>query len=143
MKKMMHLMFFGQMVFLKSGLFAQGNENLPPRPDQGMWQTLIMIVIALAFFYVILWRPEQKRRKTMEAQRNALKKGDRVTAMGIIGTVVRVQDNSVILKMFDGSKIEFLKAAITDVIPGTEEDVKKADKEERSSAKKEELEDSE
>ncbi|MBS0615665.1 MAG: preprotein translocase subunit YajC [Verrucomicrobia bacterium] len=93
-------------------------------PQSNLYQTLMMIGIAVLFFYFILYRPEQKRRKALETTRNSLKKGDRATAMGIIGTVVRVQDNSVILKMVDGSKIEMLKAAITDVQPGTEEDSK-------------------
>jgi preprotein translocase subunit YajC len=101
-----------------------------PGKEQSMWQTLMMIGVALLFFYFILWRPEQKRRKAMEKQRSALKKGDRVTAMGIIGHVSRINDNSVILKMVDGAKIEILKAAITDVQPGTEEDAKKIEKEE-------------
>ncbi|HSW85989.1 MAG TPA: preprotein translocase subunit YajC, partial [Rhabdochlamydiaceae bacterium] len=93
-----------------------------------LMQTVILIVIALVFFYFILWRPEQKRRKEMDKKRSGLKKGDRVTAMGIIGTVVKIQDTSIILKMVDGStKIEVLKAAITDVVPGTEEDAKKAE----------------
>lgn len=96
---------------------AAGREN-------NFMQTLIMIGIALVFFYFILWRPEQKRRKAMEKQRSALKKGDRVTAMGIIGTVYKVQDNTVILKMVDGAKIEILKGAITDVQAGTEEESK-------------------
>ena len=108
--------------------FAQDATEAAPR-EQNFMQTIIMIVIALVFFYFILWRPEQKRRKTMEKQRSSLKKGDRVTAMGIIGTVLRVQETSIILKMVDGGKIEVLKAAITDVQPGTEEDAKKADKE--------------
>jgi preprotein translocase subunit YajC len=96
-------------------------------------QTLLMIGIAIVFFYFILWRPEQKRRKTMEAQRSAMKKGDRVTAMGIIGKIVKVQDTTVILSMVDGAKIEVLKAAITDVQPGTDEDARKAEKAETTS----------
>lgn len=121
-------------LLLPLSLFAQENNNgdaLPPR-DQGLWQTLLMVAVAMSFFYFILWRPEQKRRKVMEEQRNSLKKGDRVTAMGIIGTVLRINENTVILKMYDGAKIEVMKAAIQDVIPGTEEEAKKADKEERS-----------
>lgn len=104
------------MVFLTSTLAAQ--ENAPPR-DQSMWQTLIMITIAMAFFYIILWRPEQKRRKAVEQLRSSLKAGDRVTAMGIIGVVVRIDEQTVILKMYDGSKIEVLKGAITEVLPET------------------------
>ena len=40
-----------------------------------------------------------------------------MTAMGIIGTVVKIGEQTVILKMHDGSQIEFLKAAINDVAP--------------------------
>lgn len=99
-------------------LFAQTEEI--PAPDQGFWQTLVMLAIFIAFFYLILWRPEQKRRKALEQQRSALKKGDRVVAMGILGTVLRVDEQSVILKMYDGTKLEFLKGAITDVLPPVE-----------------------
>jgi len=86
----------------------------------GMTQTLIMIGIAMVFFYFILWRPEQKRRKAAQALRSSLKKGDRVTAMGIIGTIDRLTDDTVVLKMVDGSKIEMVKAAITEVKAGSE-----------------------
>lgn len=131
MKKLSYYLV-GLQVFAATALCAQDNtEPLPPR-DSGLWQTLIMIAMALVFFYFILWRPEQKRRKAAEEQRSSLKKGDRVTAMGIIGTVIRVQENTIILKMYDGSKIEFLKAAINEVIPGTDEDARKAEKEERN-----------
>ncbi len=130
MKKLIYSFVGLQTLAMTHGLFAQDGDS-PPR-DQGLWQTLIMIAIALLFFYFILWRPEQKRRKAMEAQRNSLKKGDKVTAMGIIGTVIRIQENTVILKMYDGSKIEFLKGAIADIIPGSEEDAKKAEKEDRN-----------
>ena len=113
-------------VFSSSTLLAQVNEVGPP-PDQSFWQTLVMIGIAFAFFYVILWRPEQKRRKAVEAQRSALKKGDRVVAMGTLGTVVRINDETVIVKMYDGNKIEFYKAAISDILPETDETNKKID----------------
>lgn len=102
--------------------FAQEVEALPP-PDQSFVQTLVMIGIGIMFFYVILWRPEQKRRKAMEEQRNSLKQGDKVVAMGILGTIVRVESETVIVKMYDGSKLEFYKAAISDILP--EEDKKK------------------
>jgi preprotein translocase subunit YajC len=110
---------------LSGRLFAAGEENATPPSDQSFWQTLVMIGIAFIFFYVILWKPEQKKRKALEEQRNALKKGDRVAAMGIIGTVVRVGDQTVILKMYDGAKLEFYKAAISDILPETEEGGKK------------------
>lgn len=121
MKVRSYLFLITLPLLLKDYLFAQTEENLPP-PDQSFWQTLVMIGIAFLFFYVILWRPEQKRRKTLEEQRNTLKKGDRVAAMGIIGTVVRVGEQTVILKMYDGAKLEFYKAAITDILPEKEKE---------------------
>lgn len=99
-------------------LFAQ--DSAPVRPeDQGFTQMIVMLSIALVFFYLILWRPEQKRRKELEEQRNSLKKGDRVTAMGIIGTVSKINEDTVVLKMIDGAKVEFLRAAISDVQGGS------------------------
>lgn len=102
-----------------SSLLADGAAA--PAQGGSMTQTLMLLGFGVVFFYFLLWRPEQKRRKALEKQRSGLKKGDRVTAMGIIGSVVRIQDNTVILKMVDGSKIEVLKMAISDVQPGTDE----------------------
>lgn len=90
-------------------------EEEAARSTGSFWQTLIMIAIAIVFFYFILWRPEQKRRKEMEKKRGSMKKGDRVTAMGIVGTLERVKEQTVIVKMVDGSKIEFLKGVINEV----------------------------
>ena len=83
--------------------------------EGGLPQTLVILGMALVFFYFILWRPEQKRRKQVEKQRSSMKIGDKVTAMGIIGTIAAIQDKTVILKMVDGGKIEVLTTCITDV----------------------------
>lgn len=120
-------MLFAQIFLFQGTAFAQ-DADAPPR-DGGLMQTLSMILVAMVFFYFILWRPEQKRRKEMEEQRGKLKKGDKITAMGIVGTVSKIQDNTVIVRMVDGSKIEFLKGAISEVIPATEEEAKRAEKE--------------
>lgn len=97
-----------------SAVFAEGEVVV--QPVQGnMTQTFVMIGFAIVFFYFILWRPEQKRRKALETLRNSMKKGDRATAMGIIGTIDRIEDATVILKMIDGSKIEVIKGAITEI----------------------------
>ncbi|NGX46319.1 MAG: hypothetical protein K940chlam2_01508 [Chlamydiae bacterium] len=96
--------------------FAQGEGAQPSGREGNFMQTLIMIGIAVVFFYFILWRPERKRRKAMEKRRSEMKKGDRVTVMGMIGTLAKIQDTTVVIQV-DGAKIEVLKAAITDVQP--------------------------
>lgn len=104
-------------VFLTSPMFAEvAVETAAPR-QQNYMQTVIMLGAAVVFFYFILLRPEQKRRKKLEQQRSSMQKGARVTAMGIIGIVDRVEEKTVILKMVDGSKIEVIKQAVTDVEP--------------------------
>ncbi len=120
MKKFLASLF--ACIFLAGTAFAQEAGAVGGRDQGGFSQTLIMVGIALFFFYFILWRPEKKRRKQSEQLRSNLKKGDRITAMGIIGTVHRVEEATVIVKMYDGSKIEFLKAAISDVSPATGHD---------------------
>jgi preprotein translocase subunit YajC len=120
MKKFTYGLISLQTLLMNGLLFAEDAVEAPPR-DQGFTQTLVMLAIAVVFFYFIMWRPEQKRRKALDQARGEMKKGDKVTAMGIIGTVLRVQDHSVILKIYEG-KLEVLKAAITDVVPGIDED---------------------
>ncbi len=102
--------------FLPVAAFAQEGA---PSPQGSLYQTMMMIGLALVFFYFILWRPEQKRRKAAEAMRGMMKKGDKATAMGIIGTIDRVKEQTVILRMVEGAKIEVLKAAITDIQPAS------------------------
>jgi preprotein translocase subunit YajC len=84
-------------------------------PQGNLMQTFIMVGVALVFFYFILLRPEQKRRKLMEAQRSSMKIGDRVVAMNVVGILDQIHEQTVTLRMNDGSKIEVIKLAITDV----------------------------
>ena len=129
MKKLIYLFTSLQVFYSQTALFAEDVVDLPPTGNE-LARTVIMIAMAFLFFYFILWRPEQKRRKELEEQRQALKQGDRVLAMGIIGTVARIQEESVIVKMHDGSKLEFIKAAITEILPESKEDSKKVEKSE-------------
>jgi preprotein translocase subunit YajC len=122
----MKKIFYSLPLLATAALFAE--EAAPAVNNRSnLVQTMVTIGVAILFFYFLLWRPEQKRRKKLEQQRGALKKGDRVTAMGIVGTVLKIQDGTVILRMVDGAKLEMLKGSITDVQPGSEEDIKKAE----------------
>ncbi|MDB6082061.1 MAG: putative preprotein translocase YajC subunit [Chlamydiia bacterium] len=107
-------------------LAADVAPQMIPPSDNGLMQTFSMIAVALVLFYFLLWRPEQKRRKTEEVKRATMKKGDRVsTISGILGVISKVNQDTVVLRMIDGAKIEFMKAAISDVQPLSEEESKK------------------
>lgn len=98
-----------------TALFAD-EAAAPAAPDQGFMQTLVMVAVALFFFYFILWRPEQKRRKALETQRSGMKKGDRVVCMGVVGTIVKIKEDTLVVRSGD-AELEFLKAAISEVQP--------------------------
>lgn len=83
--------------------------------EGGAPATMLMIGAALFFFYFIMWRPEQKRRRQMNQMREQLKVGDKVQAMGIVGSVAEMREETIILSTADTAKIEILKAAITQV----------------------------
>lgn len=103
-------------LLLSSSVFAE--EAAQPTQSNFM-QIFIILGVAIVFFYLLIWRPEKKRRKAMEERRNAIKKGDKVTAMGIIGIVEKVLDDTVIIKMYDNTKLEFLKGAVSEIHSAT------------------------
>lgn len=83
---------------------------------------LLYGVLLAAIFYFLILRPQQKRQREMQAIMEALSEGDRViTAGGLHGTVVRVLDRTVVLRVYDNSELEFEKLSIvkitTDIPP--------------------------
>lgn len=105
---------------LHAAALGAAEGEVPAAPvSQDFMQTIVMFAVAGLFFYFILYRPEQKRRKEAAERRNNLAKGDRVMASGIVGTVSKIQEQTVILQMVDGSKIEVVKEAINEVLPST------------------------
>ncbi len=107
-------------IFSPFSLLADGAATTSRQGS--MIQTMVMLGVAVVFFYFLMWRPERKRRKQMEQMRIAMKKGDRVTVMGILGTVQKVSETTVVLALVDGAKMEVLKGAITDVKPAQSEE---------------------
>ncbi len=74
---------------------------------------MIMIALIFASMWFFMIRPQRKEEKRKKDMLASLKKGDPVTTTGgILGTVATVKDETVILKVGDGTKMEFLKSAI-------------------------------
>ncbi len=81
-------------------------------------QLLPFILIAL-IFYLFIIRPQSQQRKQLEEMINNLKVGDKViTKGGIIGKIYKLEENTIILEMFDGTKAEFLKHAVISMLDG-------------------------
>jgi preprotein translocase subunit YajC len=94
--------------------FAQGKSPSGESPGSS-FMSFIPIVLMIVIFYFILIRPSQKKEKDRKKMIEAIQKGDKVlTSGGIYGVVVSVkpEENIVILKISDGTKVEFAKSAI-------------------------------
>lgn len=108
-------------------IFAEGAVNAPISLDRGITPTLYMLVFLVGAMYFLIWRPEAKRRKKLEAKRSELKKGDRlILSGGIMATFQRKEGSNYIVMLHDGATMEVLPLAIQDVSVDSE---KKSDKE--------------
>jgi len=112
----------------------------------GLIGSFLPFIAIIAIFYFLIIRPQSKKRKETEKMLSSLKKGDRiVTIGGLYGTIQNVRDTTVIIKVDDGVKLEFLRSAISSVtIPATEpKEEKSEEKDKKIEDKKEEKEKSE
>jgi preprotein translocase subunit YajC len=75
--------------------------------------TILYMVALVAIFYFLIIRLQQKRQKQQQNTVNSLEPNVKVTTYGgILGTVVKVKDETIIMKVAENVKIEVLKSAI-------------------------------
>jgi len=74
---------------------------------------IVMLVVMFAIFYFLLIRPQQKRAKQHKELVESLKAGDQVvTAGGIHGKVVAVQDALVTLEIASNVRVKISRTSI-------------------------------
>jgi len=79
--------------------------------------SILYLVGLFALLYFLLIRPQQVRQKRHQEMIRNLQVNDRViTAGGIFGTIVKLKDNSVILRVADNVRIEVLRQSIAQVV---------------------------
>lgn len=84
----------------------------------GMSSLLFPMMLMFGIFYFLILRPNQKRERERRAMLGSLSKGSKVvTNGGICGTIVGLNDKTVVLKVSDEPviKIEFLRSAVSQV----------------------------
>lgn len=104
-----------------------------------MWQTTIMMIAVIALFYLMIFIPENKRKKKYNAMIGSLKVNDEIiTKGGIMGRIVNVQDDFVIVQTGpDRMRIKLNKNGVGDIL-NPKVEVKEEKKEEKKEIKKEE-----
>jgi preprotein translocase subunit YajC len=77
------------------------------------WSFWIMMILIFAVFYFFMIRPQTKKQKELQEQRNAMKKGDKVvTAGGIYGEIKEVQENAFIITIAKDVTIKVSKESV-------------------------------
>jgi preprotein translocase subunit YajC len=92
----------------------------------GMFSTLIMFGLIIVIFYFMILRPQQKRQKERDKMLNDVQKGDKViTAGGIHGTVMGLEDKTILVQISDNVKVKVEKSAVSSVVRSSNDNVGK------------------
>lgn len=79
---------------------------------------LFVPFIIFAIFYLLIILPMRRKQRKLEEVISGLKSGDRiVTTGGIYGTIDKVKDSTVLLKVSDQVRIEVAKSAVAGLQP--------------------------
>lgn len=103
------------MSFFISPAYAEGAAAAPM--ESGMFNLLFLVGFGL-IFYFFMWRPQSKRAKEHKELIGGLSKGDEViTAGGILGKVVNLNDDYVVLEVSEGTELTFQKTHVSAALP--------------------------
>jgi preprotein translocase subunit YajC len=94
--------------------FAQG-ASAPAGMD--FISSFIPIILLIAIFWFLIFRPQQKRMKSHQAMLAAVKRGDTVvTNGGVVGKVTKAVDGEDLeVEIAQGVKIKVVRTMISDV----------------------------
>jgi preprotein translocase subunit YajC len=78
--------------------------------------TLGPLILMFALFYFLLIRPQQKKQKAVQNMQSELSKGDRVVTIGgLHGFIDAIDEDTVVIKCGDGSRLTYDRNAIREV----------------------------
>lgn len=83
----------------------------------GITSTLVMFGLIFLIFYFMIVRPQQKRQKERQKMLDAIKKGDKIiTAGGMHGTVIGVEDKTVLVQIADNVKVKVDRSSVASIV---------------------------
>ena len=92
-------------------ILLQATEGAAQQSNQ--WSFWIMMILIFVVFYFFMIRPQTKKQKELQKQRDAMKKGDKVvTAGGIYGEIKEVQDAAFIITIAKDVTIKVSKDSV-------------------------------
>ena len=95
-------------IFLQAATAANGTAQ-----QGGGWSFWVMMIAIFVVFYFFMIRPQQKKQKELQAQRDAIKKGDKVvTAGGIYGIIKEVNETTFMMEIAPNVVIKIDKGSV-------------------------------
>ena len=83
----------------------------------GLVANIVLFGSIILIFYFMIIRPQQKRQKERQQMVESMKKGDKViTAGGIHGTIVGVEDKTVLIQIADNVKIKVERSTVGNIL---------------------------
>jgi preprotein translocase subunit YajC len=99
-------------------LLAQEGQTVAPQAP-GLVEMLAPMAVVFAIFWFLVINPQRKSQRELKAKVDALKKGDPVrTRGGLLGTVMRVDDHEIVLRVdIDGKvRVRVARDAVEEVL---------------------------
>ncbi len=79
-------------------------------------QLFVMLIFILIFYFMLI-RPQNKQRQAINNMINNLKIGDKIiTKGGIIAQISQIKEETLIIEVEVGTKLEILKHAVVSLI---------------------------
>jgi preprotein translocase subunit YajC len=98
-------------------LFTLAEAAPAVAPKGSPLQFPIMMLLLFGVMYFMMIRPQRRRDKERKAMIANVKSGERVLlTSGIIGQVCTVKDTTLIVRIADNTKVEVVKAAISQIL---------------------------
>jgi len=100
---------------------AQAQDTTAPAaPGMGATDLLIQfapILLLVVIFWLLIFRPQQKRMKAQQAMLSAISRGDTVvTTGGIVGKVTKVVEGEDLeVEIAQGTRVKIVRGMISDV----------------------------
>ncbi|MCR9143323.1 MAG: preprotein translocase subunit YajC [bacterium] len=80
------------------------------------WTFFLILGGVFVFMYFMMIRPQRQEEKRKKDMLSTLQKGDQVvTTSGILGSVASVKEDTIMLNIGDGARVEFLRSAVASV----------------------------
>ncbi len=100
---------------LITSAYAQATGALP---QSDTLLTFLPMIAIFVVFYFLLIRPQQKKQKEARAMLDALEKGNEiVTAGGILGRIVKLDEQYVTVEIAPNTQMIVQRGAISQLLP--------------------------